>query len=92
MLGNGHFWSTAGSNVSSLSGEQQNVSVLLGIYLKEIIGHILKDEDNHCSVNYVKWKIKSNLNIQHQGTTYILVCLYSGMLARTRCGLENHIC
>ena len=54
MLGNGHFWSTAGSNVSSLSGEQQNVSVLLGIYLKEIIGHILKDEDNHCSVIYVK--------------------------------------
>lgn len=52
MWGNGHFSSTTGSNVSccSLSGEQQNVSVLLGIYLKEIIGHILKDEDNHCSV------------------------------------------
>ena len=31
-----------------------------------------------------KWKIKSNLNVQHQGTAYILVCLYSGMLGRTR--------
>ena len=31
-----------------------------------------------------KWKIKSNLNVQHQGTAYILVCLYSGILGRTR--------